>query len=60
MSQTAAARPSVRSRFEFIVSDGVLLPTDDQRDALKNARINLAQLSRNDVSLMGGFRTATR
>ncbi len=44
-AQTADARPSVRSRFEFIVSDGALLPTGDQRDALKNARMNLAQLS---------------
>ena len=44
-AQTAAARPSVRSRFEFIVSDGALLPTGDQRNALKNARMNLAQLS---------------
>lgn len=44
-AQTAAARPSVRSRFEFIVSDGALLPTGEQRNALKNARMNLAQLS---------------
>jgi hypothetical protein len=42
---STAAHPSVLSRFEFIVSDGALLPTGDQRDALKNARMNLAQLS---------------
>lgn len=41
----STARPSVLSRFEFVVSDGALLPTGDQRDALKNARMNLAQLS---------------
>ena len=44
-AQAATERPSVRSRFEFVVSDGALLPTGDQRDALKNARMNLAQLS---------------
>ena len=44
-AQGAAERPSVRSRFEFIVSDGALLPTGDQRDALKHARMNLAQVS---------------
>ena len=44
-AQSAPEHPSVLSRFEFIVSDGALLPTGDQRDALKNARMNLAQLS---------------
>ncbi len=44
-AQAAAQRTTLRSRFEFVVSDGALLPTGDQRDALKNARMNLAQLS---------------
>jgi hypothetical protein len=44
-AQAPATHPSVLSRFEFVVSDGALLPTGDQRDALKNARMNLAQLS---------------
>ena len=44
-AQAAGERHSVRSRFEFVVSDGALLPTGDQRDALRNARMNLAQLS---------------
>ena len=44
-AQAATERASVWSRFELVVSDGALLPTGDQRDALKNARMNLAQLS---------------
>jgi hypothetical protein len=44
-AQNPAMHPSTLSRFTFIVSDGALLPTGDQRDALRNARMNLAQLS---------------
>jgi hypothetical protein len=44
-AQATTEHPSVLSRFEFVVSDGALLPTGDQRDALRNARMNLAQLS---------------
>jgi hypothetical protein len=41
----STARPSVLSRFEFVVSSGALLPTGDQRDALKRAKMTIAQLS---------------
>lgn len=44
-AQNTAMPPSTLSRFTFIVSDGALLPTGDQRDALRNARMNVAQLS---------------
>jgi hypothetical protein len=44
-AQAAAKEPSVLSRFEFIVSSGGLLPTGDQRDALKRANMTIAQLS---------------
>ena len=42
---STAAHPSALSRFEFIVSSGGLLPTGDQRDALKRANMTIAQLS---------------
>lgn len=44
-AQAATGPVSARSRFEFIVSSGGLLPTGDQRDALKRANMTLAQLS---------------
>lgn len=44
-AQGSTASPSVLSRFEFVVSSGGLLPTGDQRDALKRARMTIAQLS---------------
>ena len=44
-AQGAAAEPAHRSRFEFVVSSGGLLPTGDQRDALKRANMTLAQAS---------------
>jgi hypothetical protein len=44
-AQTSAQQPSVLSRFEFVVSSGALLPTGDQRDALKRAKMTIAQLS---------------
>jgi hypothetical protein len=44
-AQAAPEHSSVRSRFEFVVSSGALLPTGDQRDALKNAKMTIAQLS---------------
>ena len=44
-AQDSTAHPSVLSRFEFVVSSGALLPTGDQRDALKSAKMTIAQLS---------------
>ena len=44
-AQTPTELPSVLSRFEFVVSSGWLLPTGDQRDALKRANMTIAQLS---------------
>ena len=44
-AQAVAAHATVLSRFEFIVSSGALLPTGDQRDALKRANMTIAQLS---------------
>lgn len=44
-AQESAAHPSTLSRFEFVVSSGALLPTGDQRDALKSAKMMIAQLS---------------
>jgi Outer membrane protein beta-barrel domain len=44
-AQASAEPKSIRSRFEFVVSSGALLPTGDQRDALKSAKMTLAQLS---------------
>ncbi|MCC7054283.1 MAG: hypothetical protein IT355_13535 [Gemmatimonadaceae bacterium] len=45
IAQGAPAQPVERSRFECIVSSGGLLPTGDQRDALKRANMTLAQAS---------------
>jgi hypothetical protein len=44
-AQTAPDRSVARSRFEFVVSSGALLPTGDQRDALKTAKMTIAQVS---------------
>jgi len=44
-AQTSTTSPSVLSRFEFIVSSGALLPTGDQRSAIKRANMTIAQLS---------------
>ncbi len=44
-AQASVEQPSVLSRFEFVVSSGALLPTGDQRDALKRAKMTIAQLS---------------
>ena len=44
-AQSATEHQSALSRFEFVVSSGALLPTGDQRDALKSAKMTLAQLS---------------
>ena len=44
-AQAVAEHSSVLSRFEFVVSSGALLPTGDQRGALKRANMTIAQLS---------------
>jgi Outer membrane protein beta-barrel domain len=44
-AQASDEHSSARSRFEFIISSGGLLPTGDQRDALKRANMTLAQVS---------------
>lgn len=43
--QDSTRHPSTLSRFEFVVSSGALLPTGEQRDALKSAKMSIAQLS---------------
>jgi hypothetical protein len=44
-AQVSVESTSALSRFEFVVSSGGLLPTGEQRDALKRANMTIAQLS---------------